>query len=212
VTTRHICGTVLITLLAGCVDIPLDPVPPSWDVQVSVGLTQTTRTVRELVGDLALLPPEVLDTLDLSQITIHYEEDLRIADSPGQVGLTPDFFSSVSQAEIFVEAENGTPVLMSLSMELLDSAGALLIRIPESGSDLAVPAAPLDATGKVGSPTVSGTELALGDEAGTVFSNAARLTYSINLSFPPGVNASHVLGSDSLAITAWGSFVSRVEP
>ncbi|MDH4070037.1 MAG: hypothetical protein OEV30_06405 [Ignavibacteria bacterium] len=202
--------------MAACFHVPFDPVSPSWDIQVSAGLARSSHSIRDLVGDLASLPPEVLDTLDLTDLSIRFEETLVIGDTTGDgiadTGLTPEFFQSVSHAELFVEAENGTPVRMAISMEIRDHGQAVLLRIPEEERELDLQAAPLDETGKVGSPTSVRTVVELSDGLTTVFENGEQLAYTVDLSFPESVTVAHVLASDSMSIRLWGTFVSKVDP
>src|SRR5512145_706031 len=102
-------GVLALVLLlqlsfAGCLKFPDEPVPPSWDVEVSAALARTSHSIREMVGDLASLPPEVLDTLDLTSITIRYEQNIAIGDTSGDglddSGLDGEFFRSISHAHI----------------------------------------------------------------------------------------------------------------
>lgn len=207
---------VFSLVVAGCFDAPLDPVSPSWDIQVSAGLARTSHSIRDLVGDLASLPPEILDTLDLTTLSIRFEETVIMGDTTGDgvsdAGLTPEFFQSVSHAELFVEAENGTPVRMAVSMEVRDGSQSVLLRIPEEGGELNLQAAPLDETGKVGAPTTVRSVMELADGFTGVFENGQELAYTIDLSFPEGVTVAHVLAADSMLIRAWGTFVSKVDP
>lgn len=200
----------------GCLDFPGEPVAPSWDVQVSAALARTSHSIRELVSDIASLPPEVLDTLDLSRITIRYENNVVLGDTTGDgiddSGLTGEFFRSVSQARLFVEAVNGTPVALDISLRILAEDGHVLLVLPGVDSLLQLAAAPLDATGKVGTPTNAMAVVDMDDGLAAVLENGRSLSYTIDMTFPQNVTIDHVLTSDSLAIRTWGTFVSRVDP
>ena len=201
---------------AGCIELPHEPVAPSWDVQVSAALSTTTHSIRELVDEISSLPPEVLDTLDLTQITIRYQESVVLGDTTGDgqddSGLDGGFFSSISQATIFVEAANGTPAGMELSLDILDGDGQVLLELPGIDSLMYLVPAPLDATGKVGSPTNTLATIEIEQGIQELFENAETLSYTIDITFPPNVTAEHVLASDSLMIRTWGTFLSTVDP
>ena len=201
---------------AGCIELPHEPVAPSWDVQVSAALSTTTHSIRELVDEISSLPPEVLDTLDLTQITIRYQESVVLGDTTGDgqddSGLDGGFFSSISQATIFVEAANGTPAAMELSLDILDGDGQVLLELPGIDSLMYLVPAPLDATGKVGSPTNTLATIEIEQGIQELFENAETLSYTIDITFPPNVTAEHVLASDSLMIRTWGTFLSTVDP
>ena len=200
---------------SGCLEFPHEPVTPSWDVQVSAALSKTTHSIRDLVSELALLPPEVLDTLDLTRITIRYQENVVLGDTSGDglddSGLNSDFFRSISHARIFVEALNGTPVAMEVSLDILDRDGLVLLELPGTDSLMHLTPAPLDATGKVGPATNATSSLDVDEGLSALFDNAETLSYTIDIFFPENVTVEHVLGSDSLSIRTWGTFVSRVD-
>ena len=210
-----VCYVLLGIMLAGCIELPGEPVAPSWDIQVSVALAKTSHSIRELVADLASLPPEVLDTLDLTRITIRYEDDVNLGDTTGDGksdnGLTNGFFQSVTDGRLFVEAINGTPVALEVAMEIRDQQGETLMFLPGVDSLLHLPPAPLDNTGKIGAPTSAMSTMDVGN-MGLVFDDGESLTYTIDIIFPAGVTLDHVLTSDSLQIRTWGTFTSRVDP
>jgi hypothetical protein len=214
---RLVVLLLLIQLpFSGCLELPHEPVAPTWDVQVSAALSKTSHSIRDLVSDLAMLPPEVLDTLDLTLITIQYRENVAIGDTSGDglddSGLNSEFFRSISHARVFVEAANGTPTAMEVSLEILDSIGQVLLELPGTDSLMYLTPAPLDVTGKVVAPTITTADLEVEDGLSALFENAQWLSYTIDIHFPANVTVDHILSSDSLAIRTWGTFVSRVEP
>ena len=217
----NICRFAGLCLIAGlssigCIEFPGEPVMPTWDVQVSAALAKTSHSIRDLVSDIASLPPEVLDTLDLSRMTVRYENNVIMGDTTGDgkndSGLTGDFFKTVTQAHIFVEAVNGTPAALDLSLSILDQDGVTLLVIPALDSPLHLTPAPLDQTGKVGAPTTARATVNVDDGLASVFETGKSLTYAIDITFPENVRMTHVLSSDSLFIQTWGTFVARVDP
>jgi hypothetical protein len=214
--TRQLICALLGIVLAGCLELPGEPVAPSWDIQVSVALAKTSHSIRELVSDLASLPPEVLDTLDLTQVTVRYEGEVTFGDTSGDgvddTGLSGEFFRSIKSGRIFIEAVNGTPVALELSMTIRDENGGGLMVLPGADSLLYLPPAPLDNTGKVGPATNAMSTLEVDEGFIPVLESGENLTYTIDINFPPEVGIDHVLTSDSLEIRTWGTFTTRVDP
>jgi hypothetical protein len=207
---------LLSVCLGACLKLPEEPVHPEWDVEVSASLSQTSHTIRELVGEIASLPPQVQDTLYLPGIAISYAETLSVGDTTGDgkndSGVSGDFFQSVIQARLFVETTNGTPVHLNVSMDLLDGLDQPLLSLPASGQSVLIPAAPLDGAGKVGPPTVEVSTFDLTPNEVEMLGQADRLRYVLNLTFPEGVSVPNVLAADSMQIRAWGTFLTRIDP
>jgi hypothetical protein len=212
-------AVVLLVLAAGggCLEFPGDFVPPTWDVDISLPLSHTSHSILDLVGDIALLPPEVLDTLDLSKTGgVTYQQTVVLGDTTGDgtddSDLSENFFHGVSQGTLYVDVENGTPANMEVSVTLLDGSLGSLLTLPTDTTAIFLPAASFDASGKTGPATHALSVVELDAANVQLLSQAEFLCYTIQLSFPAAVRFSNIVNSDSMTIKSWGSFRTRVEP
>lgn len=202
------------SLATGCLDFPSEPVFPTWDVDVSVALTNSSHSIRGMVLELTGLPPEILDTLDIGGWSGDYHRTVPIGDSSAG-GLDGDHFSSefladVRSALLYVEGANASPVGLGVFVELLDSLDRTVFTLPDEGGMIGLPPAPVDATGKTGPATRSTSTLTFDQSTVSGLGRISHLRYTIHIEVPEGVSFRSIATSDTVGVRAWGTFRTTV--
>jgi len=99
--------SLLVTMLISCVDLPSDPVAPSWKVPLYFPLTDTTFVLEEMIDDSSIVASDDPASLGL----LYYEQENRIDPFLVDSSLSLDGFStSASQVIGSIAIDDVDPI------------------------------------------------------------------------------------------------------
>ncbi|MBM2839769.1 MAG: hypothetical protein HW412_297 [Bacteroidetes bacterium] len=132
------------------------------------------------------------------------------ADGRKDYTINKNRINDVNSGSIFIEVKNAMPAQVGFSLRLLDIGKQSLLRVPQSGQEIPVAAAAVDAEGNVTVPANSTASFSLNENEVRQFNPAEFLTYSISIVTTPGAPAVRFKTSDYVQVRMWSTLSYRV--
>ena len=135
--------SLLVTMLISCVDLPSDPVAPSWKVPLYFPLTDTTFVLEEMIDDSSIVASDDPASLGL----LYYEQENRIDPFLVDSSLSLDGFStSASQVIGSIAIDDVDPISENILVsEWSDYFPGDTVVFAQTTNDLTIPFPGVDA-------------------------------------------------------------------
>ena len=132
------------------------------------------------------------------------------ADGRKDYSINKNRINDVNSGTVFIEVINAIPAQVGFSLRLLDTSKQSLLRVPQSGQEIPINAAPVDGEGNVILPASSTASFSLNENEVRQFNPAEFLTYSISIVTTPGAPVVRFKTTDYVQVRMWSTLSYRV--
>jgi hypothetical protein len=213
-------ATVSVLALAlcsfNCINKPLAPVAPTWEMQMTVPLSIRSYTLADLVPRNSnfianthgvAFPPTFSPTGELFSDTVSIGDTS--GSGQGHTLVDQKTAGDFNSIKIHVVADNGIPLQVALKLQFLDMAKRQLINIPQTAGDSITVPAPALLGGTVQSPSHTERVIELADTEIQQFNSAYSLVYFLHIS-TAGTNVPPLESTQMITIRVWAEFIYQV--